>query len=123
MMILPQALFDQTHRKSGTWRRDLRLNMDVKVEFERLLWLFYNFFRLGIYRRQEEKCWEKQILRVYFNLDEWVNVSNRPFKELLSLQLLQHLHRYVQVLCRDITRVSDFPGMNRKFFSTILHEP
>lgn len=85
MMILPQALFDQTHRKSGTWRRDLRLNMDVKVEFERLLWLFYNFFRLGIYRRQEEKCWEKQILRVYFNLDEWVNVSNRPFKELLCI--------------------------------------
>lgn len=51
---LPQMLLNQHAQGHGTWRRDLRHYTDLKVLFKHFLWLFNNFFRLGVYGRKKD---------------------------------------------------------------------
>lgn len=106
------------HRHSGSWRRDLRHCRDLNVVFKHFLWLFNNFFRLGVHRRKiTGGRGAGDVI--------WMNrrTSNRLLRSSFGLELLQHFHWYVQMPHRDVIGVSSSPGINRRIFHQITWAP
>lgn len=106
------------HWHSGSWRRDLRHCRDLNVVFKHFLWLFNNFFRLGVHRRKiTGGRGAGDVI--------WMNrrTSNRLLRSSFGLELLQHFHWYVQMPHTDVIGVSSSPGINRRIFHQITWAP